>query len=141
AIETDSASDCFLINSRAMASCRSKDRSSDRSAARAFPLTAFSTLATNALVNPPIAETKITGRSFATDFTIVATLRKAFASSKDVPPNFKMVGFINIRQTSVCRFIGTHFLSSDKLKFVGHKKDQSHSIRLASQTRETFRDR
>src|SRR6266566_748207 len=57
---------------------------------------AFCTLVSNALVNPPIADTTTTGRNGTAALTTAATLRKALASSTDVPPNFMMVGLINI---------------------------------------------
>src|SRR5260370_3783868 len=95
-VDTNSARDSLLSNSLAMARWRSKSRSSDRVAARASPSIALSTLASSALVKPLIAETTMTGRKSIADLTIAATFRKELASSTDVPPNFMMVGFVDI---------------------------------------------
>src|SRR2546423_3783494 len=76
----------------------------DRLALRGSPRNARSRLLSNELVNPLIADTTTTGFVSAAAKTIFATLRKAFASSTDVPPNFITVGFIRITQTkNSCR--------------------------------------
>src|SRR5205823_14144696 len=78
--------------------------SSDRLALRGSPRNARSTLLSNELVKPLIADTTTTGLASAAAKTIFATLRKAFASSTDVPPNFIIVGFTRITQTkNSCR--------------------------------------
>src|SRR5438552_3023919 len=69
---------------------------------------AFCTLVSNALVNPPIAETTTTGRNGTAVLTTAATLRKALASSTDVPPNFMMVGFMGIARSSLCPLRSNH---------------------------------
>src|SRR5712692_415901 len=88
-----------------MARCRSKSRSSDLVAAGASPSFAFSTLDSNASVNPPTADTTTTMRSGDADFTMPATLRKASLSSTDVPPNFMMVGFVDTGLIALCAII------------------------------------
>src|SRR2546430_9759733 len=93
-VDTNAAHDSLSSNSLAIARWRSKSTSSDLVAARASPSIAFTTLANNELVNPPIADTTITGRELTANFTIAHTLRMAVASSTEVPPNFMMVGFI-----------------------------------------------
>src|SRR5205814_9917801 len=44
---------------------------------RSSDLIAFTTLANNELVNPPIADTTITGRELTASFTIAQTLRRS----------------------------------------------------------------
>src|SRR5437762_2749413 len=76
----------------------------DRLALRGSPRNARSTLLSNELVKPLIADTTTTGFASAAAKTIFATLRKAFASSMDVPPNFITVGSVRITQTkNSCR--------------------------------------
>src|SRR5207245_2937158 len=70
--------------------------------ARASPSIAFAALASRALVKPATAETTITGRTARCDLTIAATLRNASASSTDVPPNFMMVGLVDINNDLLC---------------------------------------
>src|SRR5205085_10109125 len=91
-VDTHAAHDYLSSNSLASARCRSKSASSDFVAARASPSIALATLASNELVNPPIADTTMTGRELTASFTIAATLRIPVASSTDVPPNFMIVG-------------------------------------------------
>src|SRR5438874_7971289 len=89
----------------------------DRLALRGSPRNARSTLLSNELVNPLIADTTTTGFASAAAKTIFATLRKAFASSTDVPPNFMTVGFIRITQTkNSCRAYDV--LSQSPMRFV-----------------------
>src|SRR2546429_951053 len=71
----------------------------DRLALRGSPRNARSTLLSNELVKPLIADTTTTGFASAAAKTIFATLRKAFASSTDVPPNFITVGFNRITRS------------------------------------------
>ena len=91
-VDTNAAHDSLSSSSLAIVRWRSKSASSDLVAARASPSIALATLASNELVNPPIADTMMTGRELTASLMIAATLRMAVASSTDVPPNFMIVG-------------------------------------------------
>ncbi len=63
--DSKDAREASLSNSLAMVTCRSKSPDSDLVAPRASPRIALSTLASKALVNPPIADTTNTVRPWA----------------------------------------------------------------------------
>src|SRR5437879_3059176 len=83
-----------------------------------------------------MAETTTTGRKGTASVTIAATLRKAFASSTDVPPNFMMVGFIRIFGV---RRLDAAFCEKRFNQHVGRDKSRPTKALISQRTPKTKR--